>query len=328
MPDLKQRLLDYLETLTGVRFDVAAKSALALPLFLRERYNLLTIKLFERDYLLALEAADWDSGPPSEYGKHSDVLGRTLGAPVVLVLPILPSHARNRLVQMGVPFIVPGSQTFIPNSLIDLRERFPQPTAKRRDKLSPAAQCTLLYHLLRGPLGATPLKDIAEKLHYSPMMITNVKDELVAAEICQIVRSGRATVLNFDLSGRTLWDRVNPHLTSPVKKTRWVRWEKPPTTALLAGMSALSRRTLINDDRLPTFALTLPEFQKLLERGDIVGCQDAEDATAKIEIWSYDPHLLGNDQMADPLSLYLSFRASGDERVQQQINQLIEEFQW
>ena len=33
---------------------------------------------------------------------------------------------------------------------MDLRERFPQPNSKRRETLRPAAQCTVLYHLLRG----------------------------------------------------------------------------------------------------------------------------------------------------------------------------------
>jgi hypothetical protein len=128
-------------------------------------------------------------GSPGEYGKHEEALKLKLGEPVVLVLPILPSYARNRMVQMGIPFIVPGSQTFIPNSLIDLRERFPQPNSKRRETLSPAAQCTVLYHLLRGPLAGISLKDIAQKVHYSPMMMTKVKDELEAGEYAKLSRA-------------------------------------------------------------------------------------------------------------------------------------------
>ena len=79
------------------------------------------------------------------------------------------------MVHMGIPFIVPGSQTFIPNSIIDLRERFPQPNSKRRETLSPAAQCTVLYHLLRGPLSQVPLKEIAQKVQYSPIMVRRLK---------------------------------------------------------------------------------------------------------------------------------------------------------
>ncbi|MEI6810290.1 MAG: hypothetical protein WCN95_16345 [bacterium] len=328
MQILKERLINYLETLTGERPDLAPTADDALPLFLRERYSIFSTRLFGRKCLLVLEAEDWASGSPGEYGKHAEAIQLKLGEPVVLVLPIMPSYDRNRMVQMGIPFIVPGSQIFIPNSVIELRERFPQPGARRRETLSPAAQCTVLYHILREPLAGLPLKDIALKVHYSPMMLTKVKGELETAQICKIVRSGRAMVLDFMATGRSLWQRVEPHLVSPVRKTRWVQWKDPGHPALLAGISALSRRTMIADDRLPTYALPVGLFQESLEKGICVECRDAETARAKIEVWSYHPELLGDNQMVDSLSLYLSFRHSADERIQQQLEQLIEEVKW
>ncbi len=325
---LMEQLLRYLEKLSGDRPDLAPEAVSGLPLYLRERYAFFSARLFGRKSLLALESEKWEGGLPGEYGKHEEAFRQKLGAPVILVLPILPSYARNRMVQMGIPFIVPGSQAFLPGSLIDLRERFPQPGPKRRETLSPAAQCTVLYHLLRTPLDKTPLKDIAEKVHYSPMMMTKVKDELEAAEICQIARSGRSIVLDFAAMGRDLWELVKSQLASPVKKARWVQWEKPGYPALLAGMSALSQRTMIADDRLPTYALPLALFHDFLEKGVCVGCRDAEQATVKVEVWSYDPKLLGDARMVDSLSLYLSLQYSADERVHQQFEQLIQEVPW
>jgi hypothetical protein len=328
MLTLKERLMNYLEMLTGERPDLAPAADSALPLFLRERYSIFSTRLFGRKCLLILESEDWESGSPGEYGKHAEAIQQKLGESVVVVLPILPSYDRNRMVQMGIPFIVPGSQTFIPNSVIELRERFPQPGAQRRETLSPAAQCTVLYHLLRGSLAGLSLKDIALKVHYSPMMLTKVKGELETAQICRIVRSGRAMVLAFMATGRSLWQRVEPHLVSPVRKTRWVQWKDPGHPAMLAGISALSRRTMIADDRLPTYAVPVAAFQEFLEKGICVGCRDAETATARIEVWSYHPELLGDNQMVDSLSLYLSLRNSADERIQQQLEQLIEEVKW
>jgi hypothetical protein len=325
---LKQRLLAYLEALLGERPDLVEECASLLPLFLRERYALYSARLFGRKFLLALEGEDWETGSPAEYGKQWEALGMKLDGTVVLVLPILPSYARNRMVQMGIPFIVPGSQTFIPNAFIDLRETFPRAYPKGRQTLSPAAQCTVLYQILRGSLAGIPLKQIAKKTRYSPMMMTKVKDELEALQICKSTRSGRSMVLDFMATGHPLWDKTNPHLISPVKKTRWVRWDQPDHPGLLAGMSALSRQTMIADDRLPTYALPLALFQELLERGTCVGCPDAEHAKARIEIWAYPPDLLTGGPMVDPLSLYLSLRNSTDERVQQQLEDLIKEVKW
>ena len=60
----------------------------------------------------------------------------------------------------------------------------------------------------------------------------------------------------------------------------------------------------------------------------VIGCPDAEQATAQIEVWSYEPKILGDNEKVDTLSLYLSLRDSPDERIQQQLETLIREFPW
>jgi hypothetical protein len=74
-----------------------------------------------------LENEDWDAGAPGEYEKLMETLRSQLGEPVVLVLSHLPSYARNRMVRMGIPFVVPDSQLFLPTAMIDLRERISPP---------------------------------------------------------------------------------------------------------------------------------------------------------------------------------------------------------
>lgn len=328
MQRLKERLLPYFEALFGECPGLVEEKADALPFFLRQRYSICSALLFGRKSFLAFEGEDWEAGTPAEYRKHWDALRAQLGGTVVLVLPRLPSYARNRMVQTGIPFIVPGSQTFIPNGLIDLRESFPRAHPRGRQRLSPAAQCTVLYHLQRGSLSGIPLKEVANKTHYSPMMMTKVKDELDSLKICRAVRSGRAIMLDFMAVGRSLWDRVNPHLVSPIKRTKWARWEHPSYSGLLAGMSALSRQTMIADDPLPTYALSLSTFQEFLEKGTVSCCPDTEQASVRIEVWSYPPDLLSDGPTVDPLSLYLSLRSSADERVQQQLEKLIAEVEW
>src|SRR5690606_36817027 len=111
-----------------------------------------------------------------------------------------------------------------------------------------------LYHLEREPLGGLPLKSIAEKLHCSAMMLSKVKDELEEAGICEVERIGRSTALTFSTNNQDLWKIVQKRMTSPVKKTCWVQWKTPGYPGLLAGISALSQRTMLADDRLPTYA--------------------------------------------------------------------------
>lgn len=323
------RLKSYLETVSGAHLQFQPLETGQLPLFLRNRFSFYGVELFGRPWCLALEDDSWDAGSPSEYEKQGENLRSVFKLPVVFVFSVLPSNARNRLVQRGIPFIVPGTQAFLPSALVDLRERFPKPAEKGRTSLSPTAQLTVLYHLERTPLSGLPLKSIAEKLHYSAMALSKAKDELEEAGICETRRIGRSMTLEFTAANRDLWSLVKDRLTSPVRKTRWVRWTREPGyPALLSGISALSRRSMLNDDRLPTYALGPRMLEAWLEKGIMIGCPDEEQANVKIEVWSYEPKLLGDDHVVDSLSLYLSLRYSGDERVQQQLEKLIEEISW
>ena len=85
---------------------------------------------------------------------------------------------------------------------------------------------------------------------------------------------------------------------------------------------------MIADDRLPTFALLSQVFQANLERGMFRGCPGPEDADLKMEVWAYNGQLFADNGFVDPLSLYLSLRNYPDERVQQQLERLINEYPW
>ena len=326
-PSLKD-LAAHLEAVTGSIPQLRPFEAAPLPLYLRNRYSLRSLELFGRPWILAVEHESWDAGSPGEYEKHAHLLNQHLNSAVAFVLHALPAHARNRMVQKGIPFFVPGSQIYLPATLIDLRERFARPAGKGRATLSPTAQTTLLFHFLREPLTGQPLKNIAEKLSCSAMMLSKVKDELAEHQLCDVERVGRSMIFKFPSSKRDLWSKALPYMRSPVQKTRWVQWKTPGYPALLAGLSALSRSTMLADDRIPTYAFGPKMLELWLERGALTCCPDAEQATAKIEVWSYEPKLLGDNEAVDPLSLYLSLRNSADERIQQQIELLLETVPW
>jgi hypothetical protein len=331
MAPLEKRLSDYLETITGEKLDLrhdASGQAENRPLFLRERYSLRSSRLFGRKCLLALEAPDWEPGSPSEYASHAELLHEGFGEPVTIVLPKIPSYARNRMVHTGVPFIVPGNQLFMPFLMVDLRERFNRLPPAQGKRLSPSTQCILLYHLIKEPIAGVPLRGIAEKVGYSPMMLSRAKDELEAGGLCQTSRKGRSVVLKFHEHGPSLWEHAQSLLSSPIRKTHWIRWNSVSYPALQAGLTALSDRTMIEDDHLPTYALPQETYRVNLEKGVFHGCPGPAEANLQLEAWKYNPLLLGNDRRVDPLSLYLSLRDSADERVQQQLETLIQEVHW
>jgi DNA-binding MarR family transcriptional regulator len=258
-----------------------------------------------------------------------DLLRAAMGTDVALVLPRIPTHVRNRLVQRGVPFIVPGRQMFLPFLAIDLRERDHRPFRGQREALTAAAQAVLLGHLLGKSMQDRPLGELAVMLGYSPMTLSKVADELEAKGLCEVVREGKTRRLGFLDAGRTLWERALPILANPVRARQWVRrWEPGRAGKVAAGLTALERYGSIADDRIPTFALWRNDVRTGLERGDIVACDVPDDAAAAIECWTYDPARLADGDCVDRLSLYLSLRNAPDERVQKELRALLEDVGW
>jgi DNA-binding MarR family transcriptional regulator len=169
-----------------------------------------------------------------------------------------------------------------------------------------------------------PSAQLSERLAYSPQSMSFAQEELQEAGLCEVRRTGKTVFLDFTLRGRALWEKAEPLMASPVRKTQWVRWGHPRARAVAAGTSALSRLSMLADDVVETYAMRDRELVAAFEKGPVVGCNGREDADARMESWKYDPWVLAENGVTDACSLYLSLRRSGDERVQKEIGFLIE----
>jgi hypothetical protein len=332
-------LCAYVESVCGMpmAFDERLLQVEArLSLALRERYHLEAVRLFGHRLVLAVHAEHVDPGTPSAYAVHVAAIAQLVEVPVVLVLGGVTSATRARLIAAGVPFIVPGSQMFLPMLLVDLRERMARPAARREAPLGSVAQLVILTHLQRQRLDELSLAEVAAILGYSSMMLTKAKDELVAAELCTVRPAGRALRLAFPEEGRLLWERALPRLSSPVRRRHWVKFRgpsggiescgSPAAPAVRAGVSALSDVTDLADDAVVTLAVSKSSFT-----GDDVTFEEVEfedDADALFEVWRYAPEALASNGRVDPLSLYLSLRGAADERVQATLEDLLEAVRW
>ena len=329
--NLASKLSAYIADITGDWIQVhelpSAEVAQA-PLFLRTTYRFFHAVLFDRKLVLVLEQPGEQEPSPSEYANHLSLIQKAVDEQAVLVAAHLPAYARNRLIRLGVPFIVPGKQMFLPMLLVDLRERFPKVSRNQPESFSRPGQVVLLYYLLGNTVEGMPLRDLAARIGYSAMTLSNVRDELVSAQLCEVTKHGRSRSLTFGASRRVLWKQARPRMRSPIQKIRWICWDCPSRFAYVSGMSALSHYTPIADDNLPTYAMHAREYRKQLESGDIRGCHGPDEADAKLETWAYDPSLLASNQNVDPLSLYLSMRDSLDERVALSLEGMLQGMKW
>ena len=298
----------------------------SLPTFLERAYKFCESQIAGRRciFLVAGEPA----APPSELAKHVGLIRSAFDdATIILAVPSLSAHNRSRLIALGIPFVVPGNQLYIPDLAMDLREHFRAPKSRSTDGLSPAAQAVLFHYLLRLDEFAMTPSAIAKRLRYSAMSIGRAFDDLVAVGLAKAERRGKERHLQFEKDRRALFEAASTLLRSPVRSMKYVRGRSIAHHLKLAGESALAELTDLTRPPKDTYAVAASNWKASAEAFGLVEVDEYEE-NCVIDTWSYDPAGLSNGPVVDPLSLYAQFRDHRDERVSISAEKLLENLPW
>lgn len=299
-----------------------------LPYFLKDAFQFGEIELLGQPVVLALAQAQ---------SKHSlsevrTWLSRVRGLadrPAVYVTDALASYERRRLIELKVPFIVPGNQLYLPDLGIDLREYFRQ-RATAVEALSPSAQAMLITALLRQPWDPEwRPASTAKELRYTPMTLSRVVKELTGAGLAILHAEGRSRWLHMEGPPEAIWERAKPALRTPVRNTFWVADDTVLANYLhrVAGLSALARYSMLAEPQWPVYAITSADWKAATEAG-IRELPEPVAGAQEWQVWSYSPALVPDAPTVDPLSLTLSLQDNADERVQLALDELHGQFPW
>jgi len=323
MKDLRK----YLTQLFDVQFTLKAMPTSimdGLPLYVASAYQPYTLKLFSK--VLFLAELKTETFTANHLARDIQLLQEKQGKACAIVLKNITPWQRRSLIKKGIPFIVPGRQMFLPMLLLDLREYFPRKSEDRGESLSWSAQLILLRQILSKDLHGLSCSKIALLLNYSIMTIINVRKELSGFDLCTEESKGAAKTLRFDISSEELWNKAQPFLRTPVWKRHWVVGTLENSKQ--ASIDALAHRTSIQKDSKPVFAIYRRHFKKLTENNQLPIVKTEAQGDIQIEEWQYDPRLLDDSILVDPLSLYLSLKNVNDERVKIAVEEMMEEIQW
>ncbi len=291
-----------------------------LPLFFRGMYQFRKTRLFEREIIL-LQQIENEYLTADQYLKHVRQIEQTFNIPVVLVLEPIEAYNRKRLIEKQVAFIIPGKQMFIPQLLIDLKE-FRYATKKKRETIQPAAQYLLFYHLLKENVEEMNFKMIAEKTNYTQMTITRAATDLAEKGICSIEGRKEKRII-FNAHKKDIWEKAIPFLQNPTKRKIYLNDNLDDELMYKAGYSALAFYTNIAGDAVDCYAISKTDYMYLKKNGQIKTVNRFEGRFC-IEIWKYALGTLANGRTVDPLSLYLTLKDEKDERVEMELEKMIE----
>ena len=287
-----------------------------LPVAFNSNYQLFGTKLLGRDYVFAIDKTAALS--PAQAKKSVEVMQSRLTIPVVIVFTKLPAYEIPRLIAKHVDFIIPGKQMFIPSMMIDIKK--PKIIdGDIKERIHPIAQVILLYQMEIGGLQGLTTRAMADLLRLSYATVNRSVRWLKGKELVQL-SGDKEKSITFTCYGKNLWDKSKEYLSTPIN--RIVYTDDNVHGLPESGGNALAEFSMINRESQDCFAIG---------RGDLGAYRisaNSQFGNTKIEIWRYDPRLIAKGNTVDPLSLYLSLRDNEDERIQMELDTLLENIKW
>ena len=289
----------------------------SLPYFMTDRYRFQIALLGKVNALFVYPTTEMES--ISTIKKHFALLAKAASIPPVLIMEKCTARQRKALIDNNLAFIVKDQQIFLPFMGVLLQETFPV-QANAKPKLLPAAQMLLFYYIYSKER-ELPMNLFPEKLQLSAMSISRAVKQLEETGILTTYKIGVNKIITSDLYGQELYNMSEELLRSPVKKQGYLE-KASIAQSHKAGLTALSEYSMLNPPTVETIALKkLPDKSMQLERS----LTDA-DAQQCVQIWIYDPQILTSNDCVDVLSLHQSLKSETDERIQSELDGLLEKF--
>ncbi len=311
--------MEYLERTLRIRVKYTEwRKKDSLPHALGDRYSFKVAWLDDLEVLFM--SVNDKLSSISDVKKHIKIVKSVANVKIVLVLKNILARQRQYLIEEGIAFIVQDKQIYLPFLGIVLQEKFDKPDLKVT-KLMPSAQMLLLYYIYRKE-EALYMNDVVKALGYSAMTISRAAKQLEEINLFTTTKEGVLKILIARKKGKDLFVQAKPYLTSPVIKEIFVSREKLAADMVIGGLSALSYESKLNPPTVATYATAKGNTLLNDSTSELI------DANKQIhlEIWSYDPAILAKHKIVDLLSLQLSLENDRDERVQNELAQVVEAF--
>lgn len=308
---------DYVEKALHAGIESLPIDGMGLPLYLKGLYSLEQWTVFGVPLVAGAPA---DNPAVKTLAKHRDALEGALGLPVAFALEGATAYRIERMLEAGMPFIVPGRQVYLPFLGIALSKEGANAGRSRETAVGAVSPQTqrLALMALYGELDGASVTQAADLLGVAKMTASRAFDELEAIDPSLVAAEGRRRVLHPDESKRALWQKLEPHLTSPVAREyrldHVLEGDFP-----LSGMSALCDRTMLQDNPWPTIAVTKAQ-EKELGLASTAGPDDEPACVAQVMRYNIGYENEGASAI-DPLSAILSLSAEEktDPRVESEV---------
>lgn len=283
-----------------------------LPVFIKNKYRFSEIIINKTPYLL-VTVKDKGFGP-RELKKHMKIINKVIDLQVIWYFRELHFNKVQRMIQNGENFIVENKHVHLPIIGASIKKEVEKKAVS--EKLNGLAENVIIREIIKGDLSGRNKRDIAEEFDVTEMTMGRAINRLLANDLCYEEKRNTSKLIYF-CSKDELWDFLRKRLDSPIEDCVFLNYR--PKGFPSSGITALSRLTMLADDEFPTYAISRKEFNRGHNKEDVVF---KEDAKAKLELWNRRPTLIKKG-VINPLDVYLIHKDDEDERVQIELEKLL-----
>lgn len=263
---------------------------------------------------------------PKKCSVISERLSMLFDMPIVFILSPSRTYERQRLIEKDVYFVMSDRYAYFP--MLVSAER--TTNRKKPNRLSPVAQYLLLYHLQIENIERKSTKAIATMMPYSYESVSTGLTCLSGIGLCTKINiDSRRKAIQFNSCGKQLWEDAKPFMTNPVETRIYCDGINLDRQFPICGINALSRYSMLNPDPEQWVVMSAKDFRDINAANAIVNPNEFDGSTI-IEIWKYPvvTELNSKAECVDKLSLALSLKDNNDPRVEQAVEQMINNFKW
>lgn len=230
---------------------------------------------------------------------------------VIFLLQPIPTYLRQRLADRGIYFVISGKYALLPFLYANrkMTDRIP---AK---KLTPSAQFVMLWHLQQNNIEGKTARDLEREMPLSYITISRAITTLQELELCKCEKIGKSNFIHISNDKKDLWEQAKDYLMNPIKDV--VYCDSYQGDAVTGGINALAHYSHLNPEEMQTIVVTSEGFKRLT----LTNANPA-DGNVRVEVWKYPPIAFGN--YVDRLSLALTLEEDNDDRVQKEVEDMID----
>ena len=315
-----------IEELLHMKVDISKKEGkTGLPFYLTAGRELFNVNIFDSIFcIVALKETDDMDIRKLKY--QVSQYCSAFNEPVAIYIPDLTARKKEALIKAGLPFIAPPGQIYLPFLGIVLSDKFVKKQDVGTKKMSPLEQQAFLWMLYNGR--ECTKSDMAESLKVTRAAVSKVTGALSAKGLITQKKDGKNVFIMISGNPKECYKKAYEWMTNPVKKTVCCLNKDICEIFPLAGESALSELSMLASPTVEVRACY--ENDQRLKEADFVedGRWIESRDFVKLEIWKYDPGLICNGKTVDMISLGLSLSDENDERIEGEIQEMMEEAGW